>query len=473
MKQLPFSILAITLLTAASPALGSSPDNTLRAIGTGLQMTPSVTTDGRVIAVMHVDTAAGVANYKVAIADLSSAEVSTEIHGPAAPGTSGPSLHTLPSGNVKIGSWAYPPAMESQLLAGEMYIQVNTMNQPTGEVRGQLVHLVAILDPEQVLPQPNPLSASGGYALFTIDTATNTLNYTIEYEPAVPSGELMAHIHTDAVHGTNQVGVPPHTLPAGPMKTGSWNYDESYEQLLLEGRTYVLIHSFMFPGGELRGQIVNSVSILDESQVVPPTGSPGYGWAICSLNSDTGELGYDVEWRDLTGMETIAAVHGPAPAGSGAPQVFSMPLGPRKLGNETLSPDNVQAFLDCELYIDLHTSAFSDGEIRGQLEPVPDVGPVGPVFERGDCNGDDAYNIADPIALLGFLFPGAMPTIIGCDDACDCNDDGMLNIADAICALSGLFGMPAIPPAPPAGTCGVDPTEPDGLGCAMPAVCTP
>ena len=104
MNKLSFSILAITLLTAASPALGCSPDNTLRAIGTGLQMSPSVTTDGRVVAVVHVDTVAGVANYKVAIADLSSAEISTEIHGPAAPGTNGPSLHTMPIGNVKAGS---------------------------------------------------------------------------------------------------------------------------------------------------------------------------------------------------------------------------------------------------------------------------------------------------------------------------------------------------------------------------------
>lgn len=87
-------------------------------------------------------------------------------------------------------------------------------------------------------------------------------------------------------------------------------------------------------------------------------------------------------------------------------------------------------------------------------------------FVRGDCNTDMSFNIADVIYLLGFSFPGSgMPNVLNCEDACDCNDDGALNITDAICLLAGLFNVPAIPPAPPQGSCGPDPMA-DALTCA-------
>jgi len=91
-------------------------------------------------------------------------------------------------------------------------------------------------------------------------------------------------------------------------------------------------------------------------------------------------------------------------------------------------------------------------------------------FRRGDCNGDSAYNIADPIALLMYLFPasglspgsGFSPA---CMDACDSNDDGILDLGDVIAALQPLH-TPGIDPPPPPGPqeCGPDPTD-DTLGC--------
>ncbi|MEM7167131.1 MAG: immunoglobulin domain-containing protein, partial [Planctomycetota bacterium] len=87
-------------------------------------------------------------------------------------------------------------------------------------------------------------------------------------------------------------------------------------------------------------------------------------------------------------------------------------------------------------------------------------------FDRGDCNIDSSFNIADVIFLLGFSFPGPLgPNDLQCKDACDCNDDGGLNIADAICFLGFLFGNPPIIPAAPFGACGVDPTDNDSLDC--------
>ncbi|MFN0060013.1 MAG: hypothetical protein ACKVX7_16260 [Planctomycetota bacterium] len=89
-----------------------------------------------------------------------------------------------------------------------------------------------------------------------------------------------------------------------------------------------------------------------------------------------------------------------------------------------------------------------------------------PQLIRGECNGDGLFNIADGIALLGFLFPAGPPPVLGCEDACDGNDDGALNIADVVTILNALF-VPGSPPIPaPHPSCGADPTV-DALDCAI------
>ena len=98
-----------------------------------------------------------------------------------------------------------------------------------------------------------------------------------------------------------------------------------------------------------------------------------------------------------------------------------------------------------------------------------DVAPVislPDVFRRGDVNINLNTNIADPIALLDYLFNGSTDFTQGgvllCEDAADANDDGILNLADAITILDFLFaGGPPIPSPP---VCGPDPTA-DPLGC--------
>lgn len=102
--------------------------------------------------------------------------------------------------------------------------------------------------------------------------------------------------------------------------------------------------------------------------------------------------------------------------------------------------------------------AFEHGDVT--LSPTT----FGPSLSRGDCNGDDTFNIADVVFMLGFLFSGGgVAPEPGCADACDGNDDGQLNIADAINTLAGLFGVTVPLPAPYPG-CGPDPT-PDLLDC--------
>ena len=97
------------------------------------------------------------------------------------------------------------------------------------------------------------------------------------------------------------------------------------------------------------------------------------------------------------------------------------------------------------------------------------ISVLGDSFERGDCNSDGGFNIADAIALLGELFPSGGPSNpITCLDACDGNDDGALNIADAIALLGILFSGTVLPEPV---NCGPDPTDADTLDCPMSGAC--
>ena len=84
----------------------------------------------------------------------------------------------------------------------------------------------------------------------------------------------------------------------------------------------------------------------------------------------------------------------------------------------------------------------------------------GTTFSRGNVNGGK-LNIADPVAILRFLFLGLGE--IACKDAADVDDDGRLLINDPIRILDFLF-KGGEPPAAPFPQEGCDPTE-DTLDC--------
>ncbi len=87
--------------------------------------------------------------------------------------------------------------------------------------------------------------------------------------------------------------------------------------------------------------------------------------------------------------------------------------------------------------------------------------PHDTVFVRGDVNEDGIFNVADPIALLGYLFGGRKAPY--CLDSGDANDDGAVDLSDATRMLMSLFGDGG-PLPPPFAVAGSDPT-PDANFC--------
>jgi hypothetical protein len=90
-------------------------------------------------AAVYVDTVDNRLSYYVMYDDLSSSEFSTEIYGFTFPGGTGQTtLHALPLGLPKSGSWFFTEDQQMAVLMGLTCVQVNSQARRRGELRGQI-----------------------------------------------------------------------------------------------------------------------------------------------------------------------------------------------------------------------------------------------------------------------------------------------------------------------------------------------
>ena len=122
-----------------------------------------------------------------------------------------------------------------------------------GSVSAQ-TNFIALIDGNQ--PVPPTGSPATGLGCMTLD-ANNTLNWQISYS-GLQGAETAAHFHGPAPAGLNagvQVGVG-----VGNPKVGSALLTAAQATDLLNGLWYINIHSNLFPGGEIRGQVLTSAT---------------------------------------------------------------------------------------------------------------------------------------------------------------------------------------------------------------------
>lgn len=393
------SLLGAAIVIALAHPAWATCRHQMVAMLNGMQEVPANGSAGFGCARILVNTQTNTLSYYIVVGNLSAPETAAHIHGPADPGLNAGVLVGLPAGSVKTGVWNYPEAIENDILAGRTYINVHTAGFPGGEVRGQIVSMVAELDAVQEVP-PNA-SPARGFGLFTVNRRTNTMRYYIAYG-GLTGNETAAHIHGFAPHGTS-AGVL-FGLPAGSPKTGTITYTDAQEENLKRGLSYVNIHTVNFPGGEIRGQITPNVLPMDPTQEVPPNGSPAIGCELLSMDLNANIVGFDI--RHNVGSETAAHFHGFAPPGVNAGVLFGLPAGPRKLGQWVYAAAQEANILDGLTYTNIHSTAFPGGEVRGQNVWVhpncvadidgdgvvgqPDLGLILSAF--GSMEGDATYN---------------------------------------------------------------------------------
>ena len=103
---------------------------------------------------------------------------------------------------------------------------------------------------------------------------------------------------------------------------------------------------------------------LDGLQEVPPNASPATGFSTVLLDTDTNSITVNLEFQGLLGIQTAAHKAGPVRV--------PLPLG-NFVGFAAVITDSVEAaMLAGNTYVNVHSNLFPGGEIRGQLQAIPE-----------------------------------------------------------------------------------------------------
>jgi hypothetical protein len=249
---------------------------------TGAQENPPVASQGQGIIVGFYDDVSNVISYGISFNDLTGNTTAGHFHAPAPVGTNAPVIigyMGFPTG-VKSGLYTNTHVLnatqEAQLLAGLWYSNIHTSTSPGGEIRGQIV-LTALANPVYTfisqysgLQESPPVTTSGkGLILGIYDPVTNEIKYGLGFAELM-GNTTAAHFHAPGMPGQNApVIIPKPSFPTGVkagVYTNSHVISDVQETQLIQGLWYANIHSNMFPGGEIRAQL-----ILQAPACTPPT----------------------------------------------------------------------------------------------------------------------------------------------------------------------------------------------------------
>jgi len=116
------------------------------------------------------------------------------------------------------------------------------------------------------------------------------------------------------------------------------------------------------------------IALMNGGQETPPTTSDALGVAFLTFDEATKMLCYSISFTTLTSAEAAAHVHGPATPGQSAAVLFPLTPVPGNPKNGCVGPLTSGA-LKKELkkglmYLNVHTTQFPNGEIRGQIIPT-------------------------------------------------------------------------------------------------------
>jgi len=124
-----------------------------------------------------------------------------------------------------------------------------------GAASAEIVHFTAKLDGASETP---PRVTDGkGTAQVTLDTQSKVLSWKVDYSD-LSGPATMAHFHGPAAPGTAaKVTVPLTGDMASPIK-GSATITDGQIGDLRGGLWYINVHTAKYPGGEIRGQVLEA-----------------------------------------------------------------------------------------------------------------------------------------------------------------------------------------------------------------------
>lgn len=116
-------------------------------------------------------------------------------------------------------------------------------------------------------------------------------------------------------------------------------------------------------------------NVMDASQEVPPNNSPATGTIVGTYDDVSNQLDITIQFQNLTSTQTAAHIH-KAPIGVNGPVVFNIGVGNPKQLVVTLDASQETDLLTGQYYVNVHTQNNPGGEIRGQINAVPEPATV-------------------------------------------------------------------------------------------------
>ena len=296
--------------------------------------------------------------------------------------------------------------------------------------------LGAVLTGNQEVP-PRAVAGFGNATVTFDDTRQNLIvtitvtnlgspinNYHIHEAPAGVNGPVVVDII--GLGGTFNNG----TL------TGTFPVNSAVGQRLLQNPSgfYVNVHTVQFPGGAIRGQLafanggpITYAAELRPGNEVPPANSTAFGSAFVTYDPVNLNVAWEVNTSGI-GNATLSHIHR-APAGVNGPIIIDFataasPLingrtsGTRSVSNLSSADQTNLSTTPAGFYVNVHSTAFPGGEIRGQLTPANeyDIPIAGKVTNgRGQTFATDV-RIFNPsftmptTALVEYFTTGVLPT---------------------------------------------------------------
>ncbi len=329
------------------------------------------------------------------------------------------------------------------IMAGRTYFNVHSDAFPAGEIRGQVLPpgIEMILTTPTGLEQvPVPIESDGfARGAITLDTETHVAQV---HFTSMGIEIIAAHVH-QGIAGTN--GGVVIDMQQNPQSMNHWFADDADMTDLLDAlsgaRLYFNLHTLEHQPGELRGQIVPlghtvRISHLMPDQVVAdmPVDSAASGVAATTLVMATGDFYIHVNTLGIVDPLSVRLYSGDA--GANGTMLFELlrdDLNPDhwSVHGQTLSAEELMMFIDDELYIEVRTAAWPQGEIRGQLT---DASIVVDTDGDGTPDMDDAFP-SDPNETADSDMDGvgdnadAFPN--DANETADTDGDGVGDNADA------------------------------------------
>ena len=243
---------------------------------------------------------------------------------------------------------------------------------------------------------PPTTSPGFGNATVTFDSTRQNITVTITVTN-LGSPIIAAHIHEAPAGqpGNVVIGFTPLSSFVNGKLTGTFPIASDVAQRMLQNPSnfYVNVHTDQFPNGAVRGQLayvnggpITYVAELRPQNEVPPATSTAFGSAFVTLDLINNTIAWEVNSKGVV-SPTLSHIHR-GPAGVAGPVIINFATGPSQIvnghtsGSGTIAAQQTSNLQASDLlnlanpgtaigyYVNLHSTAFPGGEIRGALVPA-------------------------------------------------------------------------------------------------------